>query len=212
MENNKLIIVALITIIAILLILIGATVFPTMMKEDCKLEITSSESLNEGDNITVKLSDSKNNPISDKNIKVVLKSSNNTKEYTIKTDSNGIATLALPEENNGNYNLTCSFEGDDKFNAASTTKEITVKSAAEATSSSSSSSENSIEANRPKNDPNYKGYTPNHESEVVNGWNPREHEQSRQSLSDGNQRIQYDDGYFRIVDQNGYVITYGYGG
>ena len=212
MENNKLIIVALIAIIVILLILIGATVFPTMMKEDCQLEITSPESLNEGDNITVKLTDSKNNPISDKNIKVVLKSSNNTQEYVIKTDSNGIATLTLTEENNGTHNLTCSFEGDDTYNAASATKEITVKSAAEATSSSSSSSENSIEANRPKNDPTYKGYTPNHESEVVNGWNPSEHEQSRQSLSDGNQRIQYDDGYFRIVDSNGYVITYGYGG
>lgn len=212
MENNKLIIVALIAIIAILLILIGFTVFPTMMKEDCQLEITNPESLNEGDNITVKLSDSKNNPISDKNIKVVLNSSNNTQEYVIKTDSNGIATLTLTEENNGTHNLTCSFEGDDTYKSTSATKKITVKSAAEATSSSSSSSENSIEANRPRNNPNYKGYTPNHESEVVNGWNPREHEQSRQSLDDGNQRIQYDDGYFRIVDQNGYVITYGYGG
>ncbi len=34
-----------------------------------------------------------------------------------------------------------------------------------------------IEANRPNNDPNYKGYTPLHESEITSdGWNPREHE------------------------------------
>ncbi|ALT69552.1 hypothetical protein [Methanobrevibacter millerae] len=80
-------------------------------------------------------------------------------------------------------------------------------------SSDSSSSENSIDSNRPKNDPNYKGYNPYHESEVTSdGWNPKEHEVGRDKLNDGSQRIRYDDGYFRIVDKNGYVITYGYGG
>ena len=74
-------------------------------------------------------------------------------------------------------------------------------------------SENSIEANRPKNDPNYKGYTPYHESEVTeDGWNPKDHEVGRDRMPDGSQRIRYDDGYFRIVDGNGYEITYGYGG
>ena len=69
-----------------------------------------------------------------------------------------------------------------------------------------------IEANRPKNDPNYKGYTPLHESEVTSdGWNPREHETYRENMPDGTQKIHYDDGYFRLVDKNGYVITYGYG-
>lgn len=80
-------------------------------------------------------------------------------------------------------------------------------------SSDSSSSENSIDSNRPKNDPNYKGYNPYHESEVTSdGWNPKDHEVGRDRLNDGSQRIRYDDGYFRIVDKNGYVITYGYGG
>ena len=76
-----------------------------------------------------------------------------------------------------------------------------------------SNSENSIDSNRPKNDPNYKGYNPYHESEVTSdGWNPKDHEVGRDRLNDGSQRIRYDDGYFRIVDKNGYVITYGYGG
>lgn len=209
MGNDKLIITALIAIIAILLILIGATVIPTMMKEDCQLDITSPESLNGGDNITVHLYDSENNPISDKNIKVILRNSNTSQEYLIKTDSNGIATLTLTEDNVGTYNLTCSFEGDDTYKPASTTKEITVNGTSEATASST---QDPIEANRPKNDPNYKGYTPNHESEIINGWNPHEHETYRESMSDGNVKIHYDDGYFRLVDRNGYVITYGYGG
>ena len=80
-------------------------------------------------------------------------------------------------------------------------------------SNDGSNSENSIDSNRPKNDPNYKGYNPYHESEVTSdGWNPKDHEVGRDRLNDGSQRIRYDDGYFRIVDKNGYVITYGYGG
>ena len=207
MEKNNLIIVALLVVIAILIILIGVTLIPTMMKDDCRLEITSLDSLNEGNNLTVRLCDLNNNPLCDKNIKVVFANSDKTQEYAIKTDSNGIATLALNGEHVGTYNITCSFEGDDTYNTASTTKEISINSVED----SSDSSQNSIDANRPRNDPNYKGYTPNHESETINGWNPQEHETYRESLGDGTVKIHYDDGYFRIVDENGYVITYGYG-
>lgn len=42
------------------------------------------------------------------------------------------------------------------------------------------------------------------------GWNPKEHEVSREKLDDGNERVNYDDGYFRIVDKDGNIITYGY--
>lgn len=76
---------------------------------------------------------------------------------------------------------------------------------------SSDNNQNSIDANRPKNNPNYKGYTPRHESEVTSdGWNPKEHETYRESIGGGREKIHYDDGYFTIVDENGYVITYGF--
>lgn len=207
METNKIIIIGLVAVIAVLLVLIGLTVIPNMIKEDCSLEITSPDQLKDNENLTIKLSDSKNNPIGDKNIKISL---NNT-EYNVKTDSNGTASLALSEDNIGTYNVTCTFKGDDKYKESSTSKEITVESSVTQATQSTSAG-NPIEDNRPKNDPNYKGYTPNHESEVVNGWNPAEHETYRETLSDGTVKIHYDDGYFRIVDKNGYVITYGFGG
>lgn len=210
METNKVIIIGLVAIIAILLVLIGLTIIPNMQKEDCNIEITSSESLKDNENITIKLSDLNNNPIADKNIKISLSNSNDTQEYTVKTDTNGIATLNLSEGHIGTYNLTCTFDGDDKYKETSSSKEITIeKSVVQA---EQSTTQDPIEANRPKNDPNYKGYTPNHESEIVNGWNPAEHETYREKMSDGNEKIHYDDGYFRIVDEKGYVITYGYGG
>ncbi|WP_407421135.1 Ig-like domain-containing protein [Methanobrevibacter sp.] len=211
METNKITIIGLVIIIAVLLVLICLTVIPTMQKEDCNIEITSSELLKDNENLTVKLSDSKNNPLTNKSIRISLNNSENSQEYAVKTDSNGIATLTLSEDNVGLYNVTCTFEGDDTYRESSTSKEITIeKSVVQATESTSA--ENPIESNRPKNDPNYKGYTPNHESEVVNGWNPADHETYRERMDDGTVKIHYDDDYFRLVDENGYVITYGYGG
>ena len=58
----------------------------------------------------------------------------------------------------------------------------------------------------------YKGYEYKHESEMGrDGWNPAEHEQYREYLSNGNYKIHYDDGYFRLCDKNGYILTYGFG-
>ena len=54
----------------------------------------------------------------------------------------------------------------------------------------------------------YKG--PNHIDEVVNGWNPSAHEISRSFNPDGTINVRYDDGYFRLADSNGYVITWGF--
>ena len=42
------------------------------------------------------------------------------------------------------------------------------------------------------------------------GWNPKEHEVSREPLEDGNERVTYDDGYSRVVDKDGNILSYGY--
>lgn len=48
------------------------------------------------------------------------------------------------------------------------------------------------------------------EDKTVNGWNPKDHEVSREDLGDGMQRVTYDDGYHRVVDEDGNVLSYGY--
>ena len=45
---------------------------------------------------------------------------------------------------------------------------------------------------------------------IINGWNPKDHEVSRKSLGNGHYRVNYDDGYFRIIDANGNILSYGY--
>lgn len=42
------------------------------------------------------------------------------------------------------------------------------------------------------------------------GWNPKEHEIGREQVGDGRERVYYDDGYSRLVDENGKILSYGY--
>lgn len=54
-------------------------------------------------------------------------------------------------------------------------------------------------------------YLTAHESDVLDsGWDPNQHEVSRSDLGNGYHKIKYDDGYFRVCDDHGYVVTYGY--
>lgn len=48
------------------------------------------------------------------------------------------------------------------------------------------------------------------DEKVIDDWNPKEHEVSRESMGDGYEKVHYDDGYFRVVDQNGKIESYGY--
>lgn len=45
---------------------------------------------------------------------------------------------------------------------------------------------------------------------MIGRWNPTGHEINRYNLGDVMERIEYDDGYFRIVDSHGYIVTFGY--
>ena len=213
MENNKKIIILLLIIIAILAIAIGYLVFSDINKQECELSINCNKTMNKGDNIIIKLKDLNNNPISNATINLKLIKGNTTEEHQITTNDKGTGKFTLKDLSDGNYKIECSFNGNDHYKKTNKTKKFKFEKEVATSSSSSgqSSSSNSIDSNRPVNDPNYKGYNPYHESEVTaDGWNPQEHEVSRQQLSDGSEKVKYDDGYFRIVDDKGYVITYGY--
>ena len=47
-------------------------------------------------------------------------------------------------------------------------------------------------------------------NKVVNGWNPKKHEVSRKNMGNGIIKITYDDGYFRLVNKSGKILSYGY--
>lgn len=123
--------------------------------------------------------------------------------YTRSLTDNGVAKLNI-NLHPGSYIATVDYKGYMKsFN-------VVVE-------------QNPYDANRPSyDDLRYKKPTlnpsdpayymgPYHIDEVINGWNPSEHEISRNYLPNGYIEVFYDDDYFRLADSMGYVITSGFG-
>ena len=144
MENKKIIIV-LIVIIVILTAAIGFTMFnPTHTKQPTKINITSKNTLNEGDNLTLQLTDLNKTALSKQKVNVTVKNSKGkvVLNKTVKTNDKGKAKLD-PELKKGKYNVTVSYGGNENYTANNTTQKLTVKEKvveAQLTSSSSDSS------------------------------------------------------------------------
>ena len=94
-----------------------------------------------------------------------------------------------------------SLDGNENYTGCNATQKLKIKKAYTEVTSSQSGGSSSSSQNSEREE--YK-ITPD-------GWNPREHEVSRRSIGDGRERVNYDDGYFRVVDQDGNIITHGWG-
>lgn len=45
---------------------------------------------------------------------------------------------------------------------------------------------------------------------IINGWNPKKHQVSCKSMGGGLYMVYYDDGYHRLIDSKGNILSYGY--
>lgn len=163
--------------------------------ETAILTMESKQQLNEGDSLILKLSDENKTAISGERIEINLTHGSNgvTENLTLKTNENG--ECRLEDLIADNFTLSAKFNGNKDYKPAMITGTIYVKKKANPSSQTSRSDK-------------YK--TDNKVDDVIDGWDPKEHEVSREDLGDGTYRITYDDGYFRIVDEDGNILTYGY--
>ena len=114
--------------------------------------------------------------------------------------------------------LNVYFQGDDEYGSSNIVQEISIVNTAvllnqsndETSSNSKTSDSDDDDYQRPTTIQGGKERLTAHETDVLNGWDPTQHEVSRENLSDGTHKIHYDDGYFRICDDHGYVISWGY--
>ena len=163
--------------------------------ETAILTMESNQQLNEGDSLILKLSDENKTAISGERIEINLTHGSNgvTENFTLKTNENG--ECKLEDLIADNFTLSAKFNGNKDYKPAMITGTIYVKKKANPSSQTSRSDK-------------YK--TDNKADDVIDGWDPKEHEVSREDLGDGTYRITYDDGYFRIVDEDGNILTYWY--
>lgn len=192
--------VIIICLTAIILISIGAfLIVNSSSAQSTILTMTSSPTLNEGDSLTLKLNDENGSAIAGERIQINLTHDDNgvTENFTLKTNSKGECKLEdLPA---GNFTLNAKYPGSKKYGESKISGKLTVNKKVSVSSSSPNSQYTNTESKS--------NYTVD---EVIDGWDPKEHEVSREPLGDGYTRIEYDDGYFRIIDQQGHIVNYGY--
>jgi ABC-type Na+ efflux pump permease subunit len=198
MENRN-IIIMLLVVIAILAVAIGVMMFnQSHAKEATKIKITSDKEQYEGGKLSVELKDLNGTALSKEvvNVTVTDKKGKVVVDDVVKTNSKGKAKLDL-DLKKGKYNVTVTYGGNENYTGTNSTQKLSIKEkVTEAVKPQSSSSQSS--SHRQEYD-----ITPD-------GWNPREHEVSREPIGDGNERVKYDDGYMRVVDKDGNVISHGF--
>ena len=106
--ENKNIILILVVIVVILAVAVGVMASQQMAKEKSNLKI-ADKSINVGDALVVKLTDSNGNPISNETIKIKLIDKKGlTTDKEIKTNSKGQAKFKMTEK--GKYSVTITKE------------------------------------------------------------------------------------------------------
>ena len=172
---------------------------PVHSKEPTKINITSKNTLTEGDNLTLQLTDLNKTALSKQKVNITVKNSKGkvVLSKTVKTNSKGKAKLGL-DLKKGKYNVTVSYGGNENYTGNNTTQKLTIKEKVVQAKASQSGGSSSQDSQREE----YQ-ITPD-------GWNPREHEVSRESIGNGKERVHYDDNYFVVVDSNGNIITHGW--
>ena len=201
MDKNKVIILALIAIIAVLLVGFAA-MMPNTNRQDTKLTFKCNDTLTEGDSVKIKLTDNNGIELANQEVNITIIDDKNRSDYhSVVTDDDGVGSLEI-DKSAGNYTIAANYGGNENYNGCNATEKITIEEQVvediqSESSNSYSSSQNSIRE----------------EDKVTSdGWNPNEHEVSRESIDNGYEKVRYDDDYFRVVDKDGNIITYGYGG
>ena len=140
-----LIIIGLVIVIVALLVSISVSMM-VPAKENVKLAIMSNNTIYEGEDIEIKLTDFNDTPIANETVNITIAGSNGTADYhSVVTNGEGVASLKI--DKNGTYNITLKYSGNDRYNECSVTKELIVKEkVVESESSSSSSSQSKTHA------------------------------------------------------------------
>ena len=126
MENRN-IIIMLVLIIVVLAAAIGVLVSQQMAKEESNLRI-ADKTINAGDSLVVKLTDSNGNPISNETIIIKLTDKDGkTVNKDLKTNSKGNAKYNMDEK--GKYLVECKFNGNDRYASSTFTGNVSVKKA-----------------------------------------------------------------------------------
>lgn len=128
MKSKFIIIVLLIIAVIVLACLMGPLIFNSYQnqRQESELAITSNITIYQEDNFTVRLSDTSGNPISGEQVNVRMFNETVSFDYSLTTDSDGVAVLGLEDKDFGKYTVNCTFNGNGQFKPSNTIQRIEV--------------------------------------------------------------------------------------
>ena len=128
MEKNKIILIGLIVVIVVAIAAVFGFMMLSPQKEASELMITSNSTIYSGDNVSVELKDSGKAPIANEFVNILVCDSTGkvVTNETVRTNSSGNANLALSLDE-GSYDVTVSFGGNDNFTGNNTSQNIEIK-------------------------------------------------------------------------------------
>lgn len=110
-----------------IIFVIGICTLFLTAKEDCTLTIVNEEFTTDNP-LIIKLLDSKDNPIPNKTVQISFSNNVDSSIFTFTDTTNEKGIINIDQTFTlGPYNITCTFDGDDKYNPSSNSKNITIK-------------------------------------------------------------------------------------
>ena len=127
MDYNKLIMALIVVIVA--LIVAGVVLFnPFIAKTDTAVSVTSANELNEGDELSILLTDANSKPIANQVVQVnIMDSSNHVEQKTLTTNGEGVGVLSLGGLAAGQYSVNVAYGGNATFNPSQSFQNLTIK-------------------------------------------------------------------------------------
>lgn len=126
--DNKLIITLLLIIIAMLIVLGIMIVNPLNAKTDTTINVTSNNTLYDGDYFSISLSDINGTPIANQTVNITIIDANGGKNpQNVTTNEMGNGMLQLNGLTVGNYTINVTYGGNENYSACNITQKIEIK-------------------------------------------------------------------------------------
>ena len=125
MDNDKIIIILLVVIVALL---VAGMVLFNPFKTQSVLSITSASELNEGDEMSIRLTDSNSVPIPNQNVQISFKDSNGAvTQKSLTTNGEGVGVISLSDLASGQYSVNVTFDGNGTYKASNASQNLNIK-------------------------------------------------------------------------------------
>ena len=125
MDNDNIIIILLVIIVALLVA--GVMLF-NPFKTQSVVSITSEAELNEGDELSIRLTDSNSAPIPNQDVQINFKDSNGAvTQKSVTTDEEGVGVVSLSDLTSGQYRVNVNYGGNGTYKASNSSQNLNIK-------------------------------------------------------------------------------------